>query len=790
MWIQRKGGTDLDKKQVQIAIGGLLHDIGKVVYRHNDSRRHCESGYDFIKELGIEDDEILSQIRFHHSKEIKNAQIAEDSLAYITYWADNVAAGADRRKKDEDDTSGSIFEKNIPLSSIFNILNGNNQNFSYPMAEIYDSGEANYPQENAAPYSDITYSRIIEHLKDGIRAIEFKNEYVNSLLGVMEANLSFVPSSTDTKQLLDISLYDHVKLTAAIGSCIYEYLKASGVTDYREALYKNAGQAYKQNAFIMLSLDISGIQSFIYKVDSSDALKTLRAKSFYLEILLENIIDELLDAAGVSRANLIYSGGGHAYILLPNTENCKNTIEKFNNELKSWFIDNFETELYLASGYAQCSAESLMDTPAGVYSEIFRTMSKNISENKLNRYTAEEVIALNSTVKKEMTRECRVCGSTDRLVEDNLCSMCKSFINMSNRILDESFISILSSKPEEAGAVLPFDRYMVIESENDLRNRIESDNSFIRAYSKNKMFTGFNVSTRLWIGDYCYGRSFGELAQSAKGIKRLGVLRADVDNLGQAFVKGFEGSNGDRRYVGLSRSATFSRKMSMFFKLHINYILGSGSYCLDGELKYPARNALIVYSGGDDLFIVGPWNEIIEAAVDINDALKKFSQGTLSISAGIGIFPEKFPVKAMAAQTGALEDYSKELEGKNAVTLFDNTGRYNWDEFKDEVIGEKFYTINEYFSNTPEKGNSMMYKMMNYIRHSDEKINLARFAYLLGRIEPARDADEQTKLLYRRFAMKMYKWISDGGRDKEQLLTAIYIYVYLNREREDKNGTN
>ena len=61
------------------------------------------------------------------------------------------------------------------------------------------------------------------------------------------------------------------------------------------------------------------------------------------------------------------------------------------------------------------------------------------------------------------------------------------------------------------------------------------------------MFTGFNVSTRLWIGDYCYGRSFGELAGAAKGIKRLGVIRADVDNLGQAFVKGFEGSNGDRR---------------------------------------------------------------------------------------------------------------------------------------------------------------------------------------------------------------------------------------------------
>lgn len=780
----------MDKKQVQIAIGGLLHDIGKVVYRHNDSRRHCESGYDFIKELGIDDEEILAQIRFHHSRELKNAQIADDSLAYITYWADNVAAGADRRAKDEADTGGSIFEKNAPLSSIFNILNGNNQSFSYPMAEIYDSGEANFPQENAVPYSETAYSRIIEHLKDGIRAVEFKTEYVNSLLGVMEANLSFVPSSTDTKQLLDISLYDHVKLTAAIGSCIYEYLKANGVTDYREALYKNAGQAYRQNAFLMLSLDMSGIQNFIYKVDSSDALKMLRAKSFYLEILLENIIDELIDAAGVSRANLIYSGGGHAYILLPDTERCKEIILNFENELKKWFLDNFETELYLASGYAECSADALMDNPAGAYSEIFRTMSRNISANKLSRYTAEEIIALNSKVKTEMTRECRVCGSTDRLTDTNLCSMCSSFIGMSNKILDENFISVLSSKPEEAGAALPFGRYMVIESEKDLRDRIENSDSFVRAYSKNKMFTGFNVSTRLWIGDYCYGRSFGDLAHSAKGIKRLGVIRADVDNLGQAFVKGFESSDGNRRYVGLSRSATFSRKMSMFFKLHINYILGSGSYCLEGELKYPARNALIVYSGGDDLFIVGPWNEIIEAAVDINDALKKFSQGTLSISAGICIFPEKFPVKAMAAQTGVLEDYSKELEGKNAVTLFDNTSRYNWDEFKDEVIGEKFNTISEYFGNTPEKGNSMMYKMMNYIRHSDEKINLARFAYLLGRIEPAKDADEQTKLLYRRFAMKMYKWISDGGRDKEQLLTAIYIYVYLNREREGKDETN
>lgn len=34
---------------------------------------------------------------------------------------------------------------------------------------------------------------------------------------------------------------------------------------------------------------------------------------------MEHYLDELLAGCGVSRANLIYSGGGHCYVLLPNT---------------------------------------------------------------------------------------------------------------------------------------------------------------------------------------------------------------------------------------------------------------------------------------------------------------------------------------------------------------------------------------------------------------------------------------------------------------------------------------
>ena len=42
-----------------------------------------------------------------------------------------------------------------------------------------------------------------------------------------------------------------------------------------------------------------------------------------------------------------------------------------------------------------------------------------------------------------------------------------------------------------------------------------------------------------------------------------------------------------------------------------------------------------IYSGGDDLFLIGAWDDIIEASVYINDKFKKFTLGKLTMSAGV-----------------------------------------------------------------------------------------------------------------------------------------------------------
>ena len=89
------------------------------------------------------------------------------------------------------------------------------------------------------------------------------------MLEILEATLSFVPSSTSQKQMIDISLYDHVKITAAIGSCIYEYMKENNETDYEKILYKQAKEFYQKKTFLLYSL-----QAIPY------VFRTLPAKGF------------------------------------------------------------------------------------------------------------------------------------------------------------------------------------------------------------------------------------------------------------------------------------------------------------------------------------------------------------------------------------------------------------------------------------------------------------------------------------------------------------------------------
>lgn len=58
--------------------------------------------------------------------------------------------------------------------------------------------------------------------------------------------------------------------------------------------------------------------------------------------MLEVIVDRLLEKLELTRANLLYTGGGHAYLLVSNTDKVKEKINQFNTELKIGLYQNLQ----------------------------------------------------------------------------------------------------------------------------------------------------------------------------------------------------------------------------------------------------------------------------------------------------------------------------------------------------------------------------------------------------------------------------------------------------------------
>ncbi|MBR2742263.1 MAG: type III-A CRISPR-associated protein Cas10/Csm1 [Clostridia bacterium] len=781
------------QKILELTLGCLMHDVGKLCFRAGESGNHSASGHAFLKKAwqGYSPGEAPDCVRWHHASELREAGPAADSLAYIAYAADNIAAAADRRAAEE---SGR-FERYLPLSPVFTHLNGEHDGLA--LSAMPQDGTLRMPVSSEIRLTAGQYGEICRELEAQLRTLPPEEEWVNSILGVLESLTSSVPSSTNTAESPDVSLYDHMKITAAVASCMALYLYDSSVTDYRTALFEKEKEFRAKKAFLLYSADFSGIQTFIFTVSTKGALRSLRSRSFFLELTMEHYIDELLTACGVSRANLLYSGGGHCYLLLPNTDEVKRRIEAWNDRFNGWLADEFGLSLYLADGYTECSADELTNSPAedSPYQAMFGRVSRAVAKKKLHRYSAQRIIEMNRTKEELSGRECRVCGRTDHLIrgEDgsDLCRWCSTFERLSSKIQNTGVYLVLCGEEKGADYTLPTyygEAAFFFTDEPSARRALREEKPVLRVYTKNVSYAGLRYSTRLYVCDYAKSNSMEELAMHSQGIRRLAVCRMDVDDLGQAFVSGFESKSGAtaserRRFVTISRTAAFSRQMSLFFKLYLKALL-NGSYKGQSALA-----VAVVYSGGDDVFLVGAWNDVLEAARRIRSALKEYACGALTISGGVGLFDDHYPIRLAAEETGALEDEAKQNPGKDSVSLFaqGSGNTYTWEEFEREIMGVKLAVLENFFSakedTKTERGTAFLYRILDLLREvrddPQRKVPLARLAYLLARLSPSKGSDEYAR--YREFSGHVMDW-SLNEKDRNSLITAIYLYVYKNRK--------
>ena len=827
-------------KEKEILIkGALLHDIGKVCYRAMKKRiNHSKLGGDFLEQylkLNEETERLLNCVRYHHKDYLQKAKLDKNDLAYIVYEADNIASGMDRRENEGEEKG---FDPKLNLDSIFSVFYSDKEiqvANKYPLIYKDINKAFNYPRKDISLATNSNYEALLNKIKSHFITKDISQISINQLLQILEEGFSYVPSSTNRAEVCDISLYVHSKITSAVASCMKLYFDEQQIQDYKKYCFNSGNKIFRnEKIYLLISSDISGIQDFIYTIPSKGALKTLRGRSLYIDLLLEEFIDEYLEQIGLSRANVLYSGGGHFYILAPNIEDTKKAIDKLQAKMNRWLMENIGINLYLAIGIAECSANNLMKSEA--QGNLFAIVNKKLKDDKTIRYSKDEDFLEHIfNVEKEKDtakKECNICHNlVDKLWKYNsdeeiACEFCLNLYKLGQDILTQDLVFVISEEKIDGGIKIfgkDKDLYMYavnIEDIDMFKGKI------LRIYSKNNLLEN-DLAIRLYLADYSAKNendevmTFDDLAKSSckidKGIKRLGVLRLDVDDLGIAFSSGFV-SDKDKiednlRYATLSRYADLSKDISMFFKVAINKICaGDLIGCVDfeekafnilGIAKAQKRKVNIIYAGGDDLFLVGAWDEVLEVAIDINRAFKQFTNGRLTLSAGMAMFSPTYPISKMAEIAGLLVQMSKNRKDKNSIALFGMetnlkaNGKpeckhiYTWADFEMKVCKEKMNYLLARLSFDGDKfnklsvGKSLIYRLMDLIQLADEdKLNIARFAYVLARMQPKQDKDEQKRKVYEDFVSKMYQWINNN-EDKKQLATALNLLVYYLRDKKE-----
>lgn len=827
-------------KEKEILIkGALLHDIGKVCYRAMNKRiNHSKLGGDFLEQYlksNEETERLLNCVRYHHKDYLQKAKLDKNDLAYIVYEADNIASGMDRRENEGEEKG---FDPKLNLDSIFSVFYSDKEiqvANKYPLIYKDINKSFNYPRTDISLATNSNYEALLNKIKSHFITKDISQISINQLLQIIEEGFSYLPSSTNRAEVCDISLYVHSKITSAVASCMKLYFDEQQIQDYKKYCFNSGSKIFRnEKIYLLVSGDISGIQDFIYTIPSKGALKTLRGRSLYIDLLLEEFIDEYLEQIGLSRANVLYSGGGHFYILAPNIEDTKKAIDKLQAKMNRWLMENIGINLYLAIGMAECSANNLMKSEA--QGNLFAIVNKKLKDDKTIRYSKDEDFLEHIfNVEKEKDtakKECNICHNlVDKLWKYNsdeeiACEFCLNLYKLGQDILTQDLVFVISEEKIDGGIKIfgkDKDLYMYAVNIADIDM---FKGKILRIYSKNNLLEN-DLAIRLYLADYSAKNendevmTFDDLAKSSckidKGIKRLGVLRLDVDDLGIAFSSGFV-SDKDKiednlRYATLSRYADLSKDISMFFKVAINKICaGDLTGCVDfeekafnifGIAKAPKRKVNIIYAGGDDLFLVGAWDEVLEVAIDINRAFKQFTNGKLTLSAGMAMFSPTYPISKMAEIAGLLVQMSKNRKDKNSIALFGMETNlkangqleckhiYTWADFEMKVCKEKMNYLLARLSFDGDKfnklsvGKSLIYRLMDLIQLADEdKLNIARFAYVLVRMQPKQDKDEQKRKVYEDFVSKMYQWINNN-EDKKQLATALNLLVYYLRDKKE-----
>ncbi|MCX7941984.1 MAG: type III-A CRISPR-associated protein Cas10/Csm1 [Dictyoglomaceae bacterium] len=633
---------------IKILLSALFHDLGKVLERTKEYKSkelpyefqkvnyaHPKFSAFFLKTLIKSSENLSPFLRENITEEVVDLVLThhtpENEYGFILQISDWLASS----EREEDEFQRNHYT-NVALSSIFKKIDNNAEELVYPL----DTLQNTFPlkRENIK-IDENCYQKLIEPF---LRIFP-KISDIEQLLTLFEYYFSQTPAQT-TGFNPDISIYDHSRITAGLAHSLYKNLKEN-ILDREELIKIREALRYKEKEkeilnkplFTLISGDLSGIQSFLFNVSSERAGRMLKGKSVFLDLLMRYSAKYILDNTGFTKVNTIYIGGGNFDLLISYTPD-----EKL-SKLREYIIENLwkliGEELYLGIEWIHLSISDLFN-----FIEKKEELINKLNERKKRKFgELSKFYELIITPRSENIGEgdyCTICGKKkvyDASAQDKWCITCKSFIDFTDILKNNKYLI-------EEKTTLEKDPETVEEFFENLGYRIKFSKEF--QFTKGKIYQFENIFIEenhiphgFLLGSFnIYESEFNKIAEkniiNGYGDRKLAYLKMDADNMGNILKKLSEEEN-KREGLSLTRYGVLSRRIELFFGKEVLELINNNK-----EFFYP------VFIGGDDLFIIGSYNEINKLILEIREKYRNYtgSKDVFTISAGVSYLSDNFPL--------------------------------------------------------------------------------------------------------------------------------------------------
>jgi CRISPR-associated protein Csm1 len=496
---------------------------------------------------------------------------------------------------------------------------------------------------------------------------------------------------------------------------------------------------------LLLSGDFFGIQDFIFNgLETKKAAKIIRARSAMVQLITKAIANELKERLD---AREVLFGAGKFLMVCDLAK--KDEIKKIQEILNEYFFKNYFGLSGVVLSFEKAKKDDVIRIEEN--EEIKKVLSKlalNNEKAKLNKFDLTNRESFVIDIFENAKTEDEVCEYCKKRLKETqeACLICENEINLGTLLTKFNSVSI---KLEDNKKDFEKDEVFILKiNQKVYYAKFGDDEEFDISNDKMTKKPKWPLKAYVPTKDNKI-KTFEEIEEGFSGLM---MLKADIDRLGNTFKKFY--------YDSFKKFNRLSREINFFFANYVPYVI---------KQNYP--NIYVVFAGGDDLFLIGPYLEVVDFAKDIRERFYNFTLQKATLSMGLVMFKHSTPVLYVNEEAEKAEKRAKSVKkdnkDRNGIDLFGIGMKF--EEFKD--IEEKWQKIYK----KDEMPMSFLYRLIEIINMASEMDNNPKNAIWRSKL---------SYIVNRNFKkIEFLKELVDLIEEyREKVLPSIYLTIYKRRD--------